>query len=166
MGPRIRLVRVLQTSNPQPGGDDSTTSSIHREGSRPDRSAVSSLCLLMQDVLALNLDWEDSLPDAIKAKWQAWARDLKALANLKIPRCIRRPAKPSAMQLHAFSDASENGFGVGVYLRSEYGPGDNIVRLIVGKKSCISITSAINSASRTTRRSAGNSSNGEGSERS
>jgi hypothetical protein len=59
--------------------------------------------------------------------------ELKSLENLRISRCIRRKEKPIQLELHAFSDASENGYGACVYLRSTYSNGDVSVSLLLGK---------------------------------
>ena len=77
--------------------------------------------------------WDQPLPDSILESWQQWASSLDSLSQLRIPRCLRRQNKPIQQEIHSFSDASELGFGVCIYLRSVYGPDDVDVRLIIGK---------------------------------
>ena len=77
--------------------------------------------LILQDLCRLKLDWDDKIPDKYLHRWQAWLNDLPNLEQLAIDRCF----KPSpteevhSIQLHHFSDASQQGYGAVTYLRTE-----------------------------------------------
>ena len=95
--------------------------------------AVLPARILMQDVWQTRCEWDDVLEKEFRIVWSKWITELKSLENLRIPRCIRRKEKPIQLELHAFSDASENGYGACVYLRSTYSNGDVSVSLLLGK---------------------------------
>ena len=61
--------------------------------------------------------WDDSLPDALNNKWEAWKKELSGLENIRIPRCYLQHHN-SPFDLHVFSDASELAYGAVVYLRT------------------------------------------------
>ncbi|XP_045029733.1 uncharacterized protein LOC123472386 [Daphnia magna] len=89
--------------------------------------------ILMQDIWHSRCGWDDVLDQDLQNIWTNWTNELKLLEALRIPRCIRRVTKPDHLELHAFSDASENGFGACVYLRCSY-PNEKIsVALVIGK---------------------------------
>lgn len=89
--------------------------------------------ILMQDIWRAGTDWDDVLPSDLISMWKSWASDLTFISTLKIPRCFRRLIKPINYELHAFSDASEAGFGACIYLRTEYAPGDFSLNLLIAK---------------------------------
>jgi hypothetical protein len=70
----------------------------------------------MQDVWQTRCQWDDVLEKDFINVWSNWIIELKSLENLRIPRCIRRKEKPIQPELHAFSDARENGYDACVYL--------------------------------------------------
>ena len=89
--------------------------------------------VILRECWRVKCTWDQPLPDSILESWQQWASSLDSLSQLRIPRCLRRQNKPIQQEIHSFSDASELGFGVCIYLRSVYGPDDVDVRLIIGK---------------------------------
>jgi hypothetical protein len=95
--------------------------------------AVLPARILIQDAWQTRCGWDDVLEKEFRIVWSNWITELKSLENLRIPRCIRRKEKPIQLELHAFSDASENGYGACVYLRSTYSNGDVSVSLLLGK---------------------------------
>ena len=95
--------------------------------------AVLPARILMQDVWQTRCEWDDVLEKEFRIVSSKRITELKSLENLRIPRCIRRKEKPIQLELHAFSDASENGYGACVYLRSTYSNGDVSVSLLLGK---------------------------------
>ena len=89
--------------------------------------------ILLRECWRLKCSWDQPLPSSIADSWQQWSLNLNSLSQLRIPRCLRRTSKPSWQEIHSFSDASEQGFGACIYLRSVYGPEDVEVRLIIAK---------------------------------
>ena len=52
-------------------------------------------------------------------RWSEWTRVITGLSDMKVPRCVKPKhlRKVDSIQLHYFSDASEEGYGVVSYLR-------------------------------------------------
>ena len=65
------------------------------------------------------VDWDDELPENLKAKWEKWVSELPQLSNVALPRCLRR-ANPENIELHLFSDASNAAFTSVAYLVCRY----------------------------------------------
>ena len=65
------------------------------------------------------VDWDDELPENLKAKWEKWVLELPQLSNVAVPRCLRR-AYPESIELHLFSDASNDAFASVAYLVCRY----------------------------------------------
>jgi hypothetical protein len=79
-----------------------------------------SLKILFQQVWTLGLDWDDELPEEIQNKFTGWIRGLDELRSLKIPRRYFQNGwnfSQDAVELHVYSDASEQGYGCVVYLK-------------------------------------------------
>ena len=74
--------------------------------------------ILLQRIWESKVDWDDPVPDDIHEVWQQWRNELPTLATMHIPRCYS-PAEATivSMQLHGFSDASEEAYAGVVYLR-------------------------------------------------
>ena len=89
--------------------------------------------ILIQDMWRLGLDWDDPLPPELLSVWLSCVAGLEGLANLRVPRCIRRPSQPLGYQLHLCCDASERAFGAAGYLRSDYGVDGFESRLVIAK---------------------------------
>ena len=80
--------------------------------------------LLMRDAWKTPADWDDHIDPALLERWTEWSNSLATLRDIHIPRCYKStPWQPDSMQIHAFSDASEVGFGAVIYLRMEFGGG-------------------------------------------
>ena len=74
--------------------------------------------IILQHVTKQNLPWDTEITGSQMTLWQNWLDDLEKLEMFTVPRCL----KPSGFgdvvstQLHYFSDASELGYGVVVYI--------------------------------------------------
>ena len=80
--------------------------------------AIIKVKILMQRLWELKIDWDDLLPAEIHAAWSQWRTELKCLSSKLIPRCYYPDGvNVVAVQLHGFSDASENAYSAVVYLR-------------------------------------------------
>ena len=64
-------------------------------------------------------DWDDEVPEALRARWEGWRGELNVLANLKIPRCCKPDdfKEVESVEPHHFFDASKDGYGHCSYLR-------------------------------------------------
>ena len=73
---------------------------------------------LLQMMWKLNVKWDERLPSDIQKRAKAWMDELMLTKNIHIPRHVfRQEAGISAVDLHAFCDASEKGFCAVLYYR-------------------------------------------------
>ncbi|XP_042885328.1 uncharacterized protein LOC122261636 [Penaeus japonicus] len=75
---------------------------------------------ILQNLFQDGVDWDDHISDNLKQQWR-WRNDLIQLKELRIPRCYKpdRFRKVKSVELHRFSDASQDGYGQCSYLRLE-----------------------------------------------
>ena len=88
--------------------------------------------ILMQEIWMAGIDWDDVLPENLKAKWEKWVAELPQLSNVAVPRCLRQ-ANPENIELHLFSDASNGAFASVAYLVCRYPDSNPSSRLIASK---------------------------------
>ena len=74
---------------------------------------------ILRDLCRKGLNWDDRIPHEDLVRWQDWLKELSKLEQFAVERCL----KPTnfglivSSQLHSFSDASGEGYGVVSYLR-------------------------------------------------
>ena len=68
--------------------------------------------ILLQRFWERKIDWDDPAPLDIQDVWQRWRFELPDLLKKPISRCYH----PKDVQLHGFSDASEDAYAAVVYL--------------------------------------------------
>lgn len=73
--------------------------------------------IFMQKLWLEKLNWDDIVPKEIEAKWLSYRSELLLLNELKIPRHVTC-SSPKDVQIHGFCDASINGYGACIYIRS------------------------------------------------
>ena len=67
--------------------------------------------ILLQRLWEAKIDWDDLAPENLLEVWLHWRKELPTLAIIHIPRCYSLVGfSPSSMQLHGFSDASEEAY--------------------------------------------------------
>ena len=78
--------------------------------------------VVMQEIWRKGFDWDEELVGEIKSRVQSWYSDLRELSDLSVPRCLHigKHKDVQSMQLHVFSDASEEAYGAVVYARYVY----------------------------------------------
>lgn len=77
--------------------------------------------ILFQDIWRLGLQWDDKLPQDVMHKCEKWVLSAASLGDWKIDRCYFPFLKWNSLtdiELHAFGDASEKGYGACVYIRT------------------------------------------------
>ncbi|XP_043471598.1 uncharacterized protein LOC122504516 [Leptopilina heterotoma] len=90
--------------------------------------------ILLQNVWRSGIDWDERLKIPEFEKWKLWINDIEGVKKAKIPRCYRmRREKPERLELHTFSDASEQAYSAVVYWRMVYPDGNVEVSYVVGK---------------------------------
>ena len=95
---------------------------------------VVRLKMLFQMLCIEGRSWDESLVGSAKEQRNCFTNKLRALDQIRIPRCYFRPISvPTNIQLHGFSDASEHAYAAVVYLRSVYEDGTIVSRLVASK---------------------------------
>ncbi len=80
--------------------------------------SVIKVKILLQHLWEAKVGWDDPAPDDVRESWEKWQLELPVLASKLIARCyFPRTVSLASMQLHGFSDASENAYAGVVYLR-------------------------------------------------
>ncbi|XP_037799460.1 uncharacterized protein LOC119594502 [Penaeus monodon] len=90
---------------------------------------------ILQTLCQDGVDWDDDISDDLKQQWRRWRDDLIKLKELKIPRCYKPEEfrKVKSIELHHFSDASQNGYGQCSYLRQVSEEGQVHCALVMSK---------------------------------
>ena len=76
--------------------------------------------LLIQRMHREGFDWDVEVSDPIKKKWQKWFVELPELANISIQRACHRYQNPKYTDLHVHCDASEEAYGMVIYIVTYY----------------------------------------------
>lgn len=78
------------------------------------------------------LGWDDPLPQDLKDEWQRWRNSLHDLERLFVTRCYhpKEFGEITKVELHAFSDASQDAIGATIYLRLINNEGEASVSLL------------------------------------
>ena len=80
--------------------------------------ATVKMKILLQRLWEIKLDWDDPVHDNLLEVWSQWRMELPSLSTIHIPWCYSSVGfSVSSMQLHGFSDASEEAYAGVVYLR-------------------------------------------------
>jgi len=72
--------------------------------------------ILLQELLQLDLSWDQVVPENLRKVWVCWLNYLHLLKSLTLPRCYE-VEHAVEIQLHSFSDASKKGYASCCYLR-------------------------------------------------
>ena len=75
--------------------------------------------LIFQKSCELKLGWDEELPDPLQQNFQKWIRELHLLEKITIKRCFLPATGGRICYLASFSDSSNVGLGVNVYVVSE-----------------------------------------------
>ena len=81
---------------------------------------VMSAKILFQDCWRLGIDWDDPLPEHLNLKFKDWLSNCNSLKDFNFDRCYFPGIQWTALsdlEVHAFGDASEMGYGAVVYLK-------------------------------------------------
>lgn len=91
--------------------------------------------MLLQELCRRGCGWDDEVPKDIKGCWTRWLADLEKLSSFSVERCIKPKdfGELSFAQIHHFSDASKDGFGVASYIRIKNDQNRIHVSFLLGK---------------------------------
>ena len=75
--------------------------------------------LILQELTAMKLGWDEPIPAVLKERWQQWLADLPVMEGFKVNRCLKPHdfGEVKDFELHHFSDASDKAYGAASYLR-------------------------------------------------
>lgn len=93
---------------------------------------VVRLKMLMQHLWLKKLSWDEQLPPEILKTWTELSKNLLALNELRIPRHVVCDSS-KVLDLHIFTDSSQNAYGACVYVSSRDNIGEPLVRLLLAK---------------------------------
>lgn len=90
---------------------------------------------ILQHLCKENVGWDDPIPQDLKTQWERWRGELHLLEELSVPRCFLPSdfSKLKTVELHHFSDASNEGYGQCSYLRLIDEQGRINCSLVMGK---------------------------------
>ncbi|XP_063929879.1 uncharacterized protein LOC135142140 [Zophobas morio] len=93
---------------------------------------VTKAKIIMQQLWALKLNWDDELPEHMHKIWVAFVRELAFLNNFQFPRRVicKDPIK---LEIHGFCDSSQQAYGAAIFLRSINTQLNVSVRLLCAK---------------------------------
>ena len=89
--------------------------------------------ILLQRLWVLGIKWDDFLPHEIQEEWNQMKRDLQSLRDFTLQRCVVPQTKIETVQLHLFTDASEQACAAVIYSRITDTDGFVSVNLVAGK---------------------------------
>ncbi|GFX23631.1 uncharacterized protein TNCV_3595731 [Trichonephila clavipes] len=72
--------------------------------------------VFMQKLWLIGLSWDEVVPDKEKSEFENFIRNLQNIEHLNIPRCIIQKNN-TLVEIHGFSDSSEQAYGAYVYVR-------------------------------------------------
>ncbi|XP_055614812.1 uncharacterized protein LOC129761130 [Toxorhynchites rutilus septentrionalis] len=87
--------------------------------------------IIMQQLWVLPCGWDDPVPDNLQTKWKHYCQALPKVSAFRVQRYVFLPR--SKVQLHTFTDASEDAYGACVYARCENPKGNVRVQLLAAK---------------------------------
>ena len=95
--------------------------------------AILPMKLLYRELWKQKIGWDEEEPDEIKAEHKKWREELPLLAEIQLPRCYYSKRHHLTVELHGFSDASQEAYSAVVYLRATYRNSPPTCRLVVAK---------------------------------
>ncbi|XP_011165769.1 uncharacterized protein LOC105200092 [Solenopsis invicta] len=88
--------------------------------------------LMLQQIWKLKLKWDESVSSSLHTEWIEYVSMIASINEIRILRVVicKNPVK---IELHGFSDASQNAYGACIYLRSVNQPDHTTVWLLCAK---------------------------------
>ena len=89
--------------------------------------------ILYKEVWKTGVDWDAEIKEEQEARHRKWREELHFLSEIKIPRHYFSGQVPVKVELHGYSDASEEAFGAVIYIRAIYNYGPPSSALVISK---------------------------------
>jgi len=74
--------------------------------------------ILLQKLWTCKLSWDESLPAELHEKWLLFCKQIQHINEIQVPRRVIHMTNRN-LQLHGFSDVSQNAYETCVYIRSQ-----------------------------------------------
>lgn len=88
--------------------------------------------ILQQEIWRSGIGWDKQLPDFLLQKWQEYNESIAELDQIKIPRWLHT-SSDDIVELHVFTDASEQAMGANAYFRVTNSEGNVVVNMITAR---------------------------------
>ena len=88
--------------------------------------------VIMQELWTLNLDWDESIPQALHTSWENICKEISEINNLIINRHVLS-FETDQIEYHGFCDSSEVAYGASIYVCSKNKNGMREPRLLCAK---------------------------------
>ena len=96
--------------------------------------AIIKAKILLQRLWERKVDWDDTVPPDVFDVWRRWRLELPILSDIHLRRChFTHDPHQCSVQLHGFSDASEEAYSAVVYLRVQNPDRSVSVSLVMSK---------------------------------
>ena len=89
--------------------------------------------ILYKEIWKTGVDWDSEIEEEQEEKHRKWREELQFLSDIKLPRHYFNGKVPLTVELHGYSDASEEAFGAVIYVRATYNSGPPSSQLVVSK---------------------------------
>ena len=91
--------------------------------------------LILRNLCKEKRGWDEEIPEKPQRTWKKWLADLDKLSDLSMSRCFKSSSfgPTKVAQVHHFSDASQDGYGVVSYLLLTNGCEEKHVCFLMGK---------------------------------
>lgn len=73
--------------------------------------------ILMQELWAIRLDWDEELPKELRSRWSQFTTQIEKVKTISIPRWFETDTSTLAFEIHGFSDASQSALAAVIYIR-------------------------------------------------
>ena len=90
------------------------------------------LKIFLQQLWKKGINWDDKLPDELKTRWMDLSNVIQQLDSIKVPRWVGQ-RDHVRLEMHGFSDASEQAYGAVIYVRTTNMAGNIKVALLCSK---------------------------------
>jgi len=89
--------------------------------------------LLMQKLWRAKIDWDESISNELHILWREYESKLQFLSNIEISRKVIKFTERQRVEIHGFSDASEQAYGACIYIRTTSVDGQHESHLLCSK---------------------------------
>jgi len=89
--------------------------------------------LLMQRLWRAKIDWDESIPNELHTLWREYESKLQCLDDIEISRKVITFTERRRVEIHGFSDASEQAYGTCIYIRTTSVDGQHESHLLCSK---------------------------------